>query len=290
MNPSLPAPNLKRDIHFFPTETEFQNFLTEKFFNIKSNNLFDCEVKVTEKVCKFICNASSTENAILPLARWYQKEAFNAIESAEKSIEVSALETLLSHLNNMFNNYCQFVLYYLNSLNDDKVILKQYYKCWEDFVIALIDTDRILAPVAQIVNDTYQEAHPDHPQFPSFSIWRMMAKAWYSIVYKNMAEKLGQAVKETIETLMKNAINKTQISSYSKYMVKKNEVLEVEVTEDDQEFEEEQAKSLKLIKKFRRSIEDLSFNEYTVFYNDCDLPNQESPKFEMTNAVIDQII
>ena len=62
----------------------------------------------------------------------------------------------------------------------------------------MIELDRVLAPVNQLVNQCYEHAFPHLPKFPQFSFTRAMTTLWIHKTYEQLKGGLEGALGELL--------------------------------------------------------------------------------------------
>ena len=57
-------------------------------------------------------------------------------------------------------------------------ILSEYVMYWQSYSNTIVELSTLIYPLENIVNELHQIAFPKHPQYPKFSVWRLMIKSW----------------------------------------------------------------------------------------------------------------
>lgn len=57
----------------------------------------------------------------------------------------------------------------------------------------MIEFDYILKPFSDLVNRLYDNSFEEFPNFPQFSIWRLMSKTWIKTISEPLMDKLIRA-------------------------------------------------------------------------------------------------
>jgi hypothetical protein len=325
VHPESPAPILKKDIHHFPTETDYQNFLTEKFYGLGPFNHFSESAQNVKKICKLFASEEccSKDGAALAEVRWFTFESQDSIDG------LKAIEKFFYLMQNIVATQCEMVNGYLNSLDGDENLLKEYRHAWEAYVVSIRECEKMFSPLSDMINDVYMAKFPTHPTYPQFSIWRMMAKVWFNQVYELSKERLIEAYSKVYTcsfalSLGKNDKNVCKIvdklynedhadllaqqeeeeeeesisatSSEETLFGTNGDVLNNSWTDIDSLLsasskKQSRRESLKsTLNMYRHSIEDLSFNEYTVFFRDCDEFAENTPKQAHSQAIFERSV
>ena len=341
--PSLPSPCVKKDVHYFLTNSIFQNFLTEIHFDIQGKAFFQerkqtiaAEIAQEIDISFFQKHHDCGE---IHNMRWYLNQhslkasspnSFHSLSSKSvisfqskkisKSFLVkqrrhilgkknkkgfpqgkkhpfhvkgntqsrSYLQGFFVNLQDLIENYCEMVFAYLRVLQDSNLLLSEYTRLWNKFVLLTIDFNSSFAPFANLLNQFYDETYDELPNFPEFSVWRFMAKIWINRVFSNLSYYLKECFRAALLEIRlqesKQAADAGQGHSFLKiyqsgklpetlferffYRFQRNE---------DSKYKLSKERVMSLLKDFYQSLADLSFNEYTIFYWDCAQSGDHSP-------------
>ena len=280
VDPSLPEPVLKKDIYFFPTQSKFQNFLTELFYEIVPALKNDSDQMYLSSLCKKIKDLNQKSDALIYL-RWYN--------SSENQLNNDVLSNFLIDFSELIKSHCNAIQGYISHIEDEKIQMKEYNRCWKEYTYSVIEIDNLLKPLSTLVNDIYSEQYPNHPQFPQFSFWRLMVKLWYQQVYSRLADKLKASYKKLFLSALIEKLNQSDLLPAKLYEIN----MELENFDNSSRFDEEDQylieKDIKIVRKHLIALEDLSLNEFTVFYHDCELNDEESPKSQIVKFIAEEL-
>lgn len=85
----------------------------------------------------------------------------------------------------------------------------------------MIELDRSLRKVSEVINKCYMTLFPNYPRFPQFTFTRAMITTWLDVIYKKLEPKLFDAFtnlfKEVSNNKLKSFLNNTT-ASYSTIM------------------------------------------------------------------------
>jgi hypothetical protein len=69
----------------------------------------------------------------------------------------------------------------------------------------MLELDKALEPIAELMNLCYENAFPSYPKFPKFSFTRATATLWKNVVYEKLKANLNDALSELLK-IEKNKI------------------------------------------------------------------------------------
>jgi len=250
-NPPAPFPRLKRDTMTFQTNSFFQNFLTEVYFRLNKK----CLVKDQRHILLGQIVRQMCENP--------EESSLNEEEETEESEDPSKNLALISkHPNNaaklykliylMAQNHCQMVRGFLSSIEEPLVFLEQYTRLWKNFVLVTIDLDEVFTSLSDYINDLYNQENGCSSELDKFAIWRLLRKVWTNEVFS----KVSSCLVEIINSLIFNLHQKKDKESKND---KREETIEV-------------------VQEVYHSIGDLSYDEYSIFFWECQPAPLNSPK------------
>lgn len=64
-------------------------------------------------------------------------------------------------------------------------MLSEYVMYWQAYSNAIMDLSMIIFPFENIINELHQNVFSKYPQYPKFSIWRVMTKMWIKYIIRN---------------------------------------------------------------------------------------------------------
>ncbi|CAD8175970.1 unnamed protein product [Paramecium octaurelia] len=64
-------------------------------------------------------------------------------------------------------------------------LLSEYVMYWQAYSNAIMDLSTIIFPFENIINELHQNVFSKYPQYPKFSIWRVMTKLWIKYIIRN---------------------------------------------------------------------------------------------------------
>lgn len=329
-DPNFPTPLHKKDAHYFPTNTPFQNFLTEVHFGIEGKTFFQTfrQKTLADLVKKMEKQLLETEVDPKELARlrWYlyenefneekeeeddeheerilkNKEGLLAHKklAREKTSEhigyqsspvdepesatkvVSCVEELYYIIYAFVENFCAMICDYLTALKNPYLLLTEYSRLWNKFVLITIEFCQIFMPFANLFSKLYEDKCRHLPNFPEFSMWRLMLKIWIEEVHT----PFGYYINESFRYVLKKVRNEEKLVEYNQKNMKNSSQGENKVPTETEEVPEEEfpdkadptfkdkynldkQKLVQILKGYYDAIEDLSHNEYSIFYWDCD--------------------
>ncbi|CAD8162761.1 unnamed protein product [Paramecium pentaurelia] len=73
-------------------------------------------------------------------------------------------------------------------------LLCEYVMYWQAYSNAIMDLSTFIYPFENIINELHSNLFPNYPQYPKFSVWRVMTKMWikYIIRYQQLSVILLQ--------------------------------------------------------------------------------------------------
>lgn len=148
------------------------------------------------------------EDLLLIKLRWYMFDQMpQKYSSTNPLFKISELliETII---NNVFP-----ILEYLKSLENPFDLIQEYCFFWKRFILSVFDLENIFRDYTIIVNSVYEEKFKKMPNFPKFSILRMMIKIWIKIIIENLNPKLLEAYGIMIQEL-RGYGNKIQLNFF----------------------------------------------------------------------------
>lgn len=358
--PSFPSPCVKKDVHYFLTNSIFQNFLTEIHFDIQGKSLFQDHKQtftneiaqeinmelfrknhnsgeihnlrwhlnslpkalvlemtarggvVNHKSKKISKKSKKEDTCCFKLKRQVVKRkravkntiktlnpTFSSFQSQINSRSKNHhLQDFLIGLQDLIGNYCEMIFVYLRVLQDPYILLSEYTRLWNRFVLVTIDFNLSFGPFANLFHEFYDETYNQLPNFPEFSIWRFMVKIWFSKVVSNLSYYLKECFRSLLLELrlQERAQDKQVAETGQSHMFLKiyqsgnlpDALFERFFYKFRRSSENKLSKEriISLMKDFYQSQADLSYNEYTVFYWDCVQSSNHSPRAILENWLI----
>ena len=367
--PSYPPPSLKKDIHYFYTNTMFQNFLTEIHFCIQGRSLFQDKKQSTVNLMAnhmegYLSREKTIHKDHLINVRWYnlnfevksqkspiiikprnrvikkreiscrriyrhrenslyrkpkkphkskptipsspkRNRKFTQSESVLINLQLKAAlfkesswaERFYWMMQDLTENYCKMVLAYLKIIHNPYLLLIEYTRLWNKFVLLVIDFTQTFFPFANIFNKFYEQECRELPNFPEFSTWRLMVKIWYEQVYCNLNYYLAEAFRSIlmlIRSQEKFAGLKFDDTEKCSFCVK---AYETDAGPDclyshffynflkSHTNDISRQEIFRVLKDYYQAISDLSYNEYSIFYWDCNTSMKGTPKENLDSHI-----
>jgi len=200
-------------------------------------------------------------------------------------------------MQDLTENHCKMIFAYLKILQNPYLLLIEYTRLWNKFVLLIIDFTQTFLPFANAFNKFYEKECSELPNFPEFSTWRLMVKIWYEQVYCNLNYYLAEAFRSIL--MMTRSQEKFAglkfehtakcsfcASAYEteagpdclynhffyQFLLKSHN----EVTRDE---------VFRLLRDYYQAISDLSYNEYSIFYWDCNTSMKGTPKESLDSYI-----
>lgn len=193
----MPLP-IRRDFQSCETFSLFQNHLNDAYHQLIAES--QPNEDNSEEVATFDPTTLSVEdqsyyNGLIFRAYWLM-DVEHAIKREETSIP--PIISAYIHLNRIFTSYCRLVAAYLDSITDSFIFISEYGCKWNNFVVSMQAIGGFLREFSQAMNTMYDERFKEYPNFPGFSIWRMMTKIWYAEVFSKLESKMVSSFKTTL--------------------------------------------------------------------------------------------
>lgn len=170
-------------------ETTFQHKVLERSLYNDLNPFYDQRENDLEFIKKLpLLKQENEEDLLLIKLRWYMFDQMpQKYSSTNPLFKISELliETII---NNVFP-----ILEYLKSLENPFDLIQEYCFFWKRFILSVFDLENIFRDYGNMVNSVYEEKFKKMPNFPKFSILRMMIKIWIKIIIENLNPKLLEA-------------------------------------------------------------------------------------------------
>eukprot|EP00826_Nyctotherus_ovalis_P054426 TRINITY_DN7125_c0_g2_i15.p1 TRINITY_DN7125_c0_g2~~TRINITY_DN7125_c0_g2_i15.p1 ORF type:complete len:405 (-),score=56.96 TRINITY_DN7125_c0_g2_i15:21-1235(-) len=143
--------------------------------------------------------------------------------------------------------YCKIALGIIVGGDSAGRILAEYIKRWNAFAAAIIELDRNLKVISDLVNMCYANLFPDLQEVPKFTVTRAMATIWKTKVFDKLKDILFTSFRTTLFL---------QRQQQAKELRSKKGKLEMDFFSD--------AKSGGLLGRFVQSVADISVNEVKI--------------------------
>jgi hypothetical protein len=202
VSPMPPLIELKRESHVF--ETEFQDYLSK--VERPEMDLEDDCMQPFETHLQQIYSEAAEDLDQLHSMRWNLPVYEKALGSGRNSLstmdsdEDLPLDTATPNLLKMCQAvqattkfWCEFSNVLLSSVTSEDDLITEYAKRWNAFSAAALDIDQKFSKFNAVFNEVYSAAAPDCPQYPKFSLLRLMAFEWRRSVLDCFLERLVEA-------------------------------------------------------------------------------------------------
>ncbi|CAD8161409.1 unnamed protein product [Paramecium pentaurelia] len=316
----FPKPILKRETIGQYCESEFQIMLAQRLeleqkgfdrlfdFQLISNELMNTlkqnKQQVINQMCEKLENNETFKSKFL-IYRWNLQNESNNLQQLHlskidsQSIQIEEEEeqlfndqfciiNLLEQLYNSIECYLQGLSMYFstfitpNSTNSID-LLSEYVMYWEAYSNSIVELNGIIYPFENIVNDIHTKIFHQYPQYPRFSVWRIMCQLWIKYIIRNdqfqqflvecfirtlQAERQAKFLKEFDQGVNQNLgfTPSFQITYeiYDNFLLKqKNSIKDWFQIESTHKYYTE---IVDLLRSFNKSIQDISINEISVHW------------------------
>jgi len=240
------------------------------------------------KISKSPSKKSTPNRTSSPIKR-NRKFLFNLDMHSQQENNDNYAERFYWMMQDLTENHCKMIFAYLKILQNPYLLLIEYTRLWNKFVLLIIDFTQTFLPFANAFNKFYEKECSELPNFPEFSTWRLMVKIWYEQVYCNLNYYLAEAFRSIL--MMTRSQEKFAHTQKSSFFVKAYETeaglynhffynfllkSQNEVTRDE---------VFRLLRDYYQAISDLSYNEYTIFYWDCNASMKGTPKERLDSYI-----
>jgi hypothetical protein len=199
-------------------------------------------------------------------------------------------------LNKSLKAHCRILSRYLKSIRNPANLLQEYCNKWEKFVSSILEMELEFKYLKIAISTLYERFYSDPFKNPQFAIWRLMAKIWIDEVYNELSEELDAAFRYTY---LQNRIQSNTVLDLAQGT---NTHQEVSINFHGKQVGEVMMKSLlpnvnevsqsyvdcdltEVLRRFLRSMQDLSVNELEVFIVESQLSNGKSPFNDLVKIV-----
>jgi len=240
------------------------------------------------KISKSPSKKSTPNRTSSPIKR-NRKFLFNLDMHSQQENNDNYAERFYWMMQDLTENHCKMIFAYLKILQNPYLLLIEYTRLWNKFVLLIIDFTQTFLPFANAFNKFYEKECSELPNFPEFSTWRLMVKIWYEQVYCNLNYYLAEAFRSIL--MMTRSQEKfahtqkcslcvkayeTEAGLYNRFFYNFLLKSQNEVTRDE---------VFRLLRDYYQAISDLSYNEYTIFYWDCNASMKGTPKERLDSYI-----
>ena len=219
-DPPLPMPVMRRENQYDPASSNFEAFLSDISFGIHPTmNSKDKDYLMLKKTCELMESDADELQIYTPKGirsprkserrssrlfskrtRQNKKPRLNGLEKKKSSglgnknvlkADIEAVKVQREGfigVQNLVKSHCKIIKNYLLSLREDKVVLKEYQRCWKEFTYSMIELNCLMRPYEELLASTSSRFPQKNMQASSF--WRGMIKFWIKEVYNKLAFKL----------------------------------------------------------------------------------------------------
>lgn len=212
---------------------------------------------------------------------------------------VSCLEELYYIIYAFVENYCAMICDYLTALKNPYLLLTEYSRLWNKYVLITLEFTQTFTSYVALFGKHYEQKCPNLPNFPEFSMWRLMIKVWAEEVHA----VFGYYLNESFRYVLKKVRNEENLIEYnqknSKNSAEAQSKAPVETTDEAEEefpdktdstfkdkFNLDKQKLTHILKGYYNSMDDISFNEFSIFYWDCDNDAKGAHKVALDNLIM----
>jgi len=212
-------------------------------------------------------------------------QSATSTQTNNNAYQITAFEELYYIIYAWIENYCAMICDYLTALKNPYLLLSEYSRLWNKFALITIELDQVFQPYAQLFGKLYEDKCRHLPNFPEFSMWRLAIKIWMDEVQ----EAFGYYLNESFRYVVKKTRGEEKLIEYNlKNTTDKND--SNDLPEEDSGFKDEynlnKQKLKKILKGYYDAMDDLSHNEFSIFYWDCDTDAKTEPKVSLDSLII----
>lgn len=204
IDPPPPLIQLQRESHAFSTAFQdyfsIDSFACEDFMDIEEDWM-----KAFEDQVQLVYSEALQDLDLLHSARWNLPEP-----GLRRSLGAESMSTTDSDNEQAFENksqlvklcqaikattefWCEFTRVMLMGVTSDSDLIHDYSRRWNAFSAAALHLDQKCTKFNAVFNEVYSAAAPFSPQFPKFSVLRLMAIQWRRSVLDYFQDKLVDA-------------------------------------------------------------------------------------------------
>ena len=195
-------------------------------------------------------------SAELVQARWYFLIGDSKIKDFHYSHDL-LLQTY-SILTKTIENFATSVFEYLESINDPFYLLQEYSAFWTRYSNSIFEMEDLFKSFTKAFNERYELEFADLPNFPKFSLMRLMIKIWLKSVWEQIKEKIIEAFGVALQELRLNSLKNCKDITEKK--------LEERTCYNDNFYKGNSSALGNLIGSFLDHVTDISINELSIHH------------------------
>lgn len=193
----------------------------------------------------------SNQDFLLMKIRWYLFEQIPLNQKYSNNLfEIFRL------LTQTISNNVVAIVEYLKSLENPFNLIQEFCVFWKRYTLTIFEIESIFKEYTQKINNAYGEQFSDMPNFPEFSILRIMMKIWIKIVFESQKERLLEA----FQIMLQEFRNKTSGENYEIELV----YFEKNILNEENFYKGNNEALGNLIHDFLCYLTDFSVNELTI--------------------------
>ena len=199
-------------------------------------------------------------SAELVQARWYFLIGDSKIKDFHYSHDL-LLQTY-SILTKTIENFATSVFEYLESINDPFYLLQEYSAFWTRYSNSIFEMEDLFKSFTKAFNERYELEFADLPNFPKFSLMRLMIKIWLKSVWEQIKEKIIEAFGVALQELRLMSLKNCKDISEKKL----GNLLEDRTGYNDNFYKGNSSALAVLIGSFVDHVTDISINELSIHH------------------------
>lgn len=279
-DPRVPLPSLRRETEYIPTSSCFENFLTEIDFNTyPKSSPYDENCSFLEEVCGLMYGKlernlqrikageiATVGRRFLKTYEGRQTQRSNRIRLENVKKTKAKIEEVLAGAQSLVRSHCKIIKNYLLSLKENRVLLKEYDRCWKEFTYSLIEMNSLTKSYEDVLKMSSNK---------SFSTWKGMVQVWVDEVHNEVSVKLTAS----FHTLLIDVIKKEVVG-------KCNSLKQKRFAFDEEEMDCQERDNEKTVKLLLKSF--IAFSDISLQKDDetmCD----SQPKLNLINYLTPKI-
>lgn len=274
LRPALGPVPLKRDCQTCETYSLFQSHLNDALFNLdaESSQLADDSeaLNLTSEQQERLKCVKENDKSLILATRWYKTPQLEELSTGD----ISPLVESYLYLQEVFSSFCRLTSNYLKGIKNPFIFIAEYNTKWNNYVVAMKNIGCYLREYTAIMNEVYGKEYSEYPNYPRFSMWRLMAKLWYEEVFSSLDKKMV----ESFGLVLNDYINESSYTLQS-FIDSKSESIPEDIFSDSS-FDVSNA-----IGEFWNSVLDMGFNEKTIFNLTCTDLNEVQPVSSFCSAI-----
>ena len=235
-------------------ETTLQHKILENALYYDTNIFnFDLEDNTFLEFLNNTTPLKESEREDLLEIRWYGTHT--NIQDFRNSNKLFQIHQILTKT---LENYVYSISQYLDSLENPFDLLQEYCAFWKRFTFSIFEIEGIFKEFTKAINENYEKEFKDYPNFPKYSILRLMIKIWIKIIFDINKQKLLGAFDIAIQELRQNK---------SKMIVERSsELFEKFIVEQPNYYKNNEVALEQLIHIFLSCLTDSSIHELTIHH------------------------